>query len=257
MSALDSRDRFSATVAHYDAHRPDYPEALLARLCRDLDDEALLIDVGAGTGILSRQLAARGHAVLAVEPNAAMRAACLQAAMRGGHALSVVEGEATDLPVPDGVAALVLAAQAFHWFASEETFTEWARVLAPGGHGAAVWNFRLTGPDAGAHRGLMDGYDALLAEFSTEYGVVTKGERALAWLEAHAPPGMARETFPHTQEHDLDGLLGRALSSSYVQHGVADLDGLERGLEALFAAHEVGGRVTFPYRTELALWPRG
>lgn len=254
---LDSRDRFSATVAHYDDHRPDYPEALLDRLCAGLDDEALIIDVGAGTGILSRQLAARGHAVLAVEPNAAMRAECLRRAITGGHALSVVEGEATDLPVPDGVADLVVAAQAFHWFASEQTFAEWARVLKPGGQAAATWNFRLTGPEAGPHQALMDGYDALLAEFSTEYGVVTQGERALSWLESHAPPGMTRETFAHAQEHDLQGLLGRALSSSYVQHGVADLDGLRRGLEALFAAHEAGGRVRFPYRTELARWPRG
>ena len=248
---MDSRQRFSATVDHYDANRPDYPAALLAALLADLPEDPCVMDVGAGTGILSRQIAAEGIPVLAVEPNEDMRRVCLRKAMFAGLPLSVVEGEGADLPVPDGVADLILAAQAWHWFANAAALAEWRRVLKPGGLAAAVWNFRLTGDG-----GLMDAYDALLRAFSSEYGVVTKGERALAWLEAQQLPKARRQTFEHAQEHDLDGLLGRALSSSYVVHGVADMLGFTACLEALFAEHQQGGVVRFAYRTELLTWGR-
>jgi 2-polyprenyl-3-methyl-5-hydroxy-6-metoxy-1,4-benzoquinol methylase len=67
---------FSTKVADYIASRPDYPAALfdeLATRC-DLNPQSHVADVGAGTGLLTRDLLARGYRVTAVEPNREMRA---------------------------------------------------------------------------------------------------------------------------------------------------------------------------------------
>jgi len=80
MTASDSTERFSSRVADYVRYRPDYPPALLEWLHGPMgvSREALVADIGAGTGISSRQFLASGHPVVAVEPNAAMRAAAEQ-----------------------------------------------------------------------------------------------------------------------------------------------------------------------------------
>lgn len=77
---MDPRQRFSATAVDYDQHRPDYPDALLRFLLGEAPGRRA-VELGSGTGILSRQLAAAGFAVTGVEPNATMREA---AARHGG-----------------------------------------------------------------------------------------------------------------------------------------------------------------------------
>ncbi len=75
---MDATDRFSELVEDYVRYRPDYPQALL-----DLMEPACrVVELGAGTGILSRQLLARGHRVTAVEPNGPMREACQHPGLR-------------------------------------------------------------------------------------------------------------------------------------------------------------------------------
>src|SRR2546427_12019482 len=88
---LNPTGRFSDRAEDYRRYRPDYPAAALNAILEGLGDPAELeaADVGAGTGIASRQLAAHGVRVLAVEPNAEMRAAAIPhpgIEWRGGRA---------------------------------------------------------------------------------------------------------------------------------------------------------------------------
>src|SRR5580698_206194 len=80
MSSLHSTERFSDRVADYVRYRPDYPPALLDWLRREHGVSAnwLVADIGAGTGISSKMFLDAGHRVIAVEPNAPMRAAAEQ-----------------------------------------------------------------------------------------------------------------------------------------------------------------------------------
>src|SRR5439155_1443196 len=94
-------------------------------------------DVGAGTGIASRQLAAHGVRVLAVEPNAEMRAAAIR---HPGIEWRAGTAEATGLD--SGIVGLVLCAQAFHWFRAQHALAEFSRILRPGGRLALMWNSR-------------------------------------------------------------------------------------------------------------------
>jgi SAM-dependent methyltransferase len=231
--------RFSRTVEHYRRHRPAYPDALVDWIVARLPASARAADVGAGTGIFSRQLAARGLDVIGVEPNADMRAA----AERDGGA-QYRAGEATALDLPRKSVDLVIAAQAFHWFPLEPTLAEWRRVVRDEGWCGVVFNLRAPTPFADAYQQWLDQL--------REYRVAPKGSDALRVLEARLS---ACETFAveHVQSLDRDAFMGRALSSSYVAHA-DDQAGIRVQLEALFDRHRQDGRVAFVYRAVARLW---
>ncbi|MFG2903780.1 class I SAM-dependent methyltransferase [Kitasatospora sp. NPDC048286] len=130
---------FGAVAAEYDRGRPGYPEELFDELERFWGrglKGARVLDVGAGTGIATRLLAARGADVVAVEPSAGM-AAQFQAV---SPQLPLVRGGGDDLPFHDHCADLITYAQAFHWTQPGRSVPEAVRVLRPGGALAAWWN---------------------------------------------------------------------------------------------------------------------
>ena len=125
---------FDRAAVEYERARPGYPAALLDLL--PLGPEAEVLDLGAGTGKLTRVLVARYRRVVAVEPLDGMRA-ILEQVVPGAESLA---GSAEAIPVADASVDAVFAAQAFHWFANDEAVAEIARVLRPGGLLALVWN---------------------------------------------------------------------------------------------------------------------
>ncbi len=236
----DSRSRFTATTENYRQFRPDYPAALFAWLGA-LGPGRQAADLGSGTGIATRQLAASGFDVVGVEPNDTMRAA---AAAEGGR---YVKGEASATTLPGGSVDLVVAAQAFHWFAVEPTLAEIRRVVRPGGHAVAVWNLRDT------TSAFVDGYTRLLRQYSSEVGKVPRAEPTIAAIRA-AEPSARLHAFRHAQRLDRAGVHGRAWSSSYVAHGVDDGAGFGAALDALFDRHAIDGIVAMAYRVEAVCW---
>ena len=238
---MDPRERFSAAADLYHRYRPSYPEALLDWIDEStgLRPPARVADVGCGTGISSRPLAGRGFDVTGVDPNAAMLA---HARAAGGGAV-YRQGTATETGLPDGSADLVTVAQAFHWFDVPAALAEFTRILARPGWCAAFWNLRRSSP-------FMDDYDALLRAQSTEYEVLLKPEATIqSIVKAQGIAEVRQGEFPNRQLLDRDGLFGRAYSSSYVIHGVADPDGFNRALGEVFDRHQSGGAVEFLYRT--------
>ncbi|OLE27437.1 MAG: hypothetical protein AUG44_10280 [Actinobacteria bacterium 13_1_20CM_3_71_11] len=127
---------FGPAADLYDAIRPTYPPAALHWALGEAPKAVL--DLGAGTGILTRVLLRLGYDVRPVEPDEAMRAK-LAATTPGVRPLA---GRAEAIPVPDGQVDAVVAGQAYHWFDQEAAHREIARVLAPGGVFAPIWNVR-------------------------------------------------------------------------------------------------------------------
>jgi SAM-dependent methyltransferase len=130
---------FETVAAAYERHRPDYPEEAL-RWAVDrlgLSGSARVLDLGAGTGKLTRGLVALGFDVVAVEPGAPMleqlRAAVPQAEAH--------EGPAESIPLPDSSVDAAFAGQAYHWFDRERAVPELHRVLGRGGGLALLWNW--------------------------------------------------------------------------------------------------------------------
>ena len=130
------RTSFGAVAADYAALRPGYPAEAVAFLLGDRPLEVL--DLGAGTGLLTDALLAAGHAVVAVDLSAPMLAE-LAARL---PAVRVEVGGAESVPLPGGSVDAVVAGQAAHWFDPAPAAAELRRVLRPGGVVGFVWNTR-------------------------------------------------------------------------------------------------------------------
>ena len=130
-------------ASSYERGRPSYPPSAVEHLSRVLNigPGRTVVDLGAGTGKFTRLLVATGAKVVAVEPQAAMRAE-LSAAAPASASLEVVDGGAESIPLPDASVDVVCAATAFHWFDHEVAMPEIARVVRDGGGLGLVWNDR-------------------------------------------------------------------------------------------------------------------
>ena len=130
---------FGAVAAAYAEHRPNYPPDAVrwcvAPVGRDVGSLRVL-DLGAGTGKLTAQLAELGADVTAVEPDPAM----LGELRRGLPAVRALSGSAEAIPLPDASVDAVLCGQAMHWFDMPRAVPEIARVLVPGGTLGGLWN---------------------------------------------------------------------------------------------------------------------
>ena len=126
---------FGAAAAAYAEHRPDYAQAAV-RWALDPASGPRVLDLGAGTGKLTAALVALGVEVVAVEPDSAM----LSELRRALPTVRSLQGSAEAIPLPDASVDVVLAGNAMHWFDMAVAGPEIARVLAPGGMLAGLWN---------------------------------------------------------------------------------------------------------------------
>lgn len=136
---------FTTLAPTYSRYRSGYSEsvreALLALPGRPVS-ELDLADVGAGTGIWTRMLAARGpRSLVAVEPNAAMRAAAEEDS--AGLGIEWRAGSGEDTGLAERAFDMVSMASSFHWVDFERGTAEFRRILRPGGWFVALWNPRL------------------------------------------------------------------------------------------------------------------
>ena len=134
MSASEQAKSFDRAAAEYERGRPGWPPEVLELLPLAVDSTVL--DIGAGTGKLTRVLAARYAHVIALEPLDEMRA-ILEQRVPEAEALA---GVAEAIPLGDASVDGVFTGQAFHWFANEVALAEIARVLKSGGVLARMWN---------------------------------------------------------------------------------------------------------------------
>lgn len=229
-----------ADAGAYGAARPGYPAAAIEFLVRSLalgrDDR--VVDLGAGTGLLTGQLCAHFDQVTAIEPSAGMRRA-LADAVPGAR---VLDGRDVDIPLPDGAADAVFVAQAFHWFDAPRALAEIRRVLVDGGGLALLWNNR-------------DESLQWVAEFS----------RAMRWdrlrpyvagtdwaplLVAGGFSRIARCGFKHVQWVDRAQLYQRVLSTSYV--AVMDDDTRQALMaDVRVVVERLSEPIAFPYVTDV------
>jgi SAM-dependent methyltransferase len=134
---LRQANSFGAVAAVYERGRPSYPAEAIDWV---IPAQARRVaDVGAGTGKLTRQLRECGLDVIAVEPSAGMR----EELRRAVPGVPVLAGTAEQIPLADGTVDVVIVAQAWHWVDPERAVPEVARVLAPGGRLALMWNRRV------------------------------------------------------------------------------------------------------------------
>jgi SAM-dependent methyltransferase len=127
---------FGPVAETYERGRPGYPAEALNWLLPA--GRPRVVDLGAGTGKLTRQIHDRGLPVTAVDPSPGM----LDQLRRTVPGVPALLGSAEDIPLPAGSADVVLVAQAWHWVDPARAAPEVGRVLSPGGRLGLVWNLR-------------------------------------------------------------------------------------------------------------------
>jgi SAM-dependent methyltransferase len=132
---LRQASSFGAAAVAYAEHRPDYAPVAV-RWALEPPPGPRVLDLGAGTGKLTGTLVALGADVIAVEPDPAM----LTELRRALPAVRALSGSAEAIPLPDASVDAVLAGNALHWFDMAVAGPEMARVLAPAGILAGLWN---------------------------------------------------------------------------------------------------------------------
>jgi len=233
--SADSSTRFSDRVADYVKYRPTYPDAAIDAIIATCSPKTIA-DIGSGTGISSRPFVARGIEVIGVEPNAEMRAAA--------DGFKTVDGTAEKTGLPDASVDVALAAQAFHWFDSDAARAEIRRITKQPHWVVLMWNERLVDTP------FLRDYEAALYVHGIDYDKVDHRNVDRDRLVAFFRAPFDTIVFKNTQRFDRDGLVGRALSSSYVpQKGHAKHEGMMQALDRIFSEHAVDGFVDFRYLT--------
>lgn len=189
---------FDEVAAEYDRHRPTYPGELVDQACQvaGIGSGDQVLEVGCGTGQLTRALLARGLHVTALEPGQNL-IALARLNLEGAGAVELVNARLEDALLPREQFQAVFSASAFHWVDPEVSWQKAANVLVPGGTLALVQYFgleeprskpdqdavlaalRRVVPDIAAHWPAYRDLDATLAGVEQRRGNVSK---AWAWL---------------------------------------------------------------------------
>jgi SAM-dependent methyltransferase len=228
---------FARSVEAYERARPEYPQEAIAWVAGELDlrQGRTVVDLAAGTGKLSRPLAALGCEVIAIEPVAEMRAAI-------GPGIRAIDGTAEHMPLPDDTADVVTVGQAFHWFDGPRALAEIERVLRPGGALALLWNRRPVESSE-----LHAAISAVVKPYQGDAPRHGSG----AWRGAFAGRDLEERVFPFSQRLDADGLADRVGSTSFI--AALDEDEHAKVLERVRALVH-GDSVEVPYICEVHIW---
>jgi SAM-dependent methyltransferase len=236
---------FQEAARAYERGRPDYPAEALDRMVQDLEigRAATVLDLGAGTGKLTRMLVPTGARLVALEPVDAMRRAFVEAV----PGVAVLGATAEALPFVDASFDAVVAAQSFHWFRGDAALAEAHRVLRPSGRLGLIWNIRDQSVP----------WMARLTEIIDRFESGAPRERTREWRRAFSATNyfgaLVQRRFQHLQRLDKEGLVDRVASMSFIATLAPDrhaqvLDEVRR----LADEHaDDKGQIVLPYWTDL------
>jgi len=251
---------FDEIAAEYDRHRPAYPDELVDHACRvaGIRSGDRVLEVGCGSGQLTRGLAARGLHVTAVEPGKSLIALARQN-LAGAGGVEYVNDQFEDALLPREQFQAVFSASAFHWIDPEVSWQKAADVLVPGGtlalvqycgleeprskpdQEAALAAIRNVAPDIAANWPAYRDLDATLAGVEQRRGNVSE---VWAWLGSYdIGQDYASRLFgdvqvavmPQLVEHtpgELSALL--RTMSFYARLSPGQRQALEREYEAMY-----------------------
>jgi SAM-dependent methyltransferase len=242
----EARRGFQAGAAAYERGRPGYPAGAVEWLVGQLSlgPGRTIIDIGAGTGKLTRELVATGAEVVAVEPVPAMR----EQLARAVPAARVLDGTAEALPFADATADAIAVAQAFHWFDVPRALAEFHRVLLPGGRFALIWNRRRL--DQPLHREIHAIIEPYHGDSPNHRG---EWREPVASSDLFAP--VAELEVPYEQELDVNGVVDRVASTSFIGAlSEAEHDDVVRRIRELASGWEKPLRLG--YTTEAFVYER-
>jgi SAM-dependent methyltransferase len=244
-------ERFSGRVQAYAAYRPRFPQGILAFLRQHnaLPENALVADIGAGTGMLAELFLDAGHRVIAVEPNDEMLAGCRELTVRC-PALEVVKGSAESTTLPDASVDLIAVGRAMHWFDWPQAHREFQRILRP--HG---WMLVATNGHRGSGSPVSEQLADIFHRSRTDRVEADSrrdfNERLTAFFDVAS---WHRTILRHVMKMDFSTLLGYAESLSAIPRpGEQGYEEMVTESREVFDLHQREGLLETPLGCELFL----
>lgn len=232
----------------YEHGRPRYPEQAVRFIRQQLHvpHGFSVVDVGSGTGILTRQLAAAGLPMIGIEPDAQMLAQAKVLSAAGN--IEYLSGSAEQLELLSNSVAALVCGQSFHWFDAQKAAAEFRRVLACDNPVVLIWNIRSPDHDV-FHRA----YEELLNGLFEHYERTLRIDNALdAGIESFYAGLYEERIFDMAQPLDESALLARTLSCSYApQPGTHGYRSAVDALKALHRQYQHQGKVVLKYTTRV------
>jgi SAM-dependent methyltransferase len=242
----DYTRRFSNRADWYASYRPGYPRRVIAILEKEIGfgPRHVVADIGSGTGLLTRIFLENGNRVFGIEPNASMRSHA-ERDLGGFRNFVSVAGTAERTTLPSKSIDLVAAGQALHWFDPARSAREFSRISKRGGALCVAYNSRKDDRVGRA-------YGEIISTYARDRAKVPDAD---AKYIARFFKGGESSKFelPNEQSLDLEGLMGRLLSASYMPPPGEgrEYSKLRADVTRMFDKFSSDGRLRLRYRTNI------
>ncbi len=259
-SGKSTSERFSGLAKSYSKSRPSYPNPSIdyifeACQLKNGSNKSTVADIGCGTGISTRLFARKGIHAIGIDPNQDMRDHADRHNTENDTEcdgtdiiLEYRHGSAEETGLPKESVDLVVCAQAFHWFKPTESLAEFYRILKEDGHCALLWNERNGKDKATA------AYGDVVVKYSTDPAIELKrGASGKDLLLSNLFETVGVKEFSNSQILDLDSLLGRAFSTSYMPHEGEALAQAQKEITEVFYKYAKNHKFTLCYVTTVYL----
>lgn len=246
-------NRFSDRVDNYVKYRPHYPVEVIDFLKAEkiIFDNAVIGDIGSGTGISAELFLKNNYKVFGVEPNEPMREAAerLLQDYSDKNLFVSVNGKAESTTLEDSSVDIIVCAQAFHWFNNDVFKAECKRILKPNRQVVLMWNDRRTDTTD-----FLKVYEDFLQMFGTDYKEINhkNTQEKSQFDNFFGKENYKENSFYNFQDVDFAGLKGRVLSSSYMPNEEhKDFDFMIYCLKKIFMRYQENGVVRLDYDTKI------
>ncbi|MES9683018.1 class I SAM-dependent methyltransferase [Gottfriedia acidiceleris] len=241
-------ENFSGKADRYSKFRPSYSNEYINYLLSEnhLSKGSVIADIGSGTGILTKLLLEKKLTVFAIEPNDDMRGIA-EKTLKEYDQYKSINATAENTSLKNNSVDLITVAQAFHWFDKEKFRLECKRILKENAKVSLVWDSKdVLSP-------LMIELQEICKETCPKFKGFSGGIENTPDVTNQFFKNGIYETMVYRNdlEMDLEGFLGRNLSSSFSPlSGEKEFEPYRTALTNLFNKYGLNGKIVYPYITK-------
>lgn len=247
---MNNINKFSNKAIKYSSYRPRYPEELISYLIKttNLQDDSVVVDIGCGTGILTKQLLEHNIKTIGVEPNIEMYNQAKKDLR--GYDCQLVNSSAENTKLDDNIANLITVAQALHWFDLNKFICEYKRILKEDGQVAILYNN-------------MDKDDIVVEKFLNVHRTLCPQYRGFSkginnhvdiYTEMFGDNGFITKIFENNQLLSYEEYIGYVESLSYsLEPNDKNYQRYRKALNEIFDMYSNSGKINLPTTTTLVL----